>query len=246
LHAPGIVITDKKPKTDNVQKQMAAIKTPEKKNDSAQTPILRSYTQKLSEQRSDSVLQLVYADISRVGKRDTIVLFIPLETISNLIKPETMAVKKNTEAAGARKDSTQVVVKKEEKANTEPTVIPPAADNTKKDSPDSTKKAPSKTVVANSDCKIAATDYDVDKLRIKMLAIDNEDDKVLIARKLFKIKCFTTNQIKALSEVFPKDEGRYKLFDTAYPFVSDSANFSQLGSLLKEQYYINRFNAMVR
>ena len=79
-----------------------------------------------------------------------------------------------------------------------------------------------------------------------MLAVDSDDDKLVVARKLFRIKCFTTKQVKALSEVFPTDEGRYKLFDTAYPFVSDYGNFPQLAGLLTGQYYINRFKAMLR
>ena len=79
-----------------------------------------------------------------------------------------------------------------------------------------------------------------------MMAAENEDDKIFTARKFFRMKCFSTNQIKALSEVFPTDEGRYKLFDTAYPFVSDYGNYPQLSTLLTSQYYINRFSAMIK
>jgi hypothetical protein len=46
--------------------------------------------------------------------------------------------------------------------------------------------------------------------------------------------------------MFRTDEGKYKLFDAAYPFVSDTNNFKDLAGLLSEEYYINRFKAMVR
>ena len=71
------------------------------------------------------------------------------------------------------------------------------------------------------------------------------DDMVTVARKVFKTRCFTVEQIKNLGVLFLKDDGKYKLFDAAYPFVSDSGNFSTLQSLLTDEYYINRFNAMI-
>jgi len=103
-----------------------------------------------------------------------------------------------------------------------------------------------KVVLVNSNCRQFAGSSDVDKIRIKMLGEKDADGQIAEARKVFKIKCFTTVQIKALTELFRTDEGRYKFFDAAYPFVYDSENFSQLIVLLKEEYYINRFKAMVR
>lgn len=100
--------------------------------------------------------------------------------------------------------------------------------------------------VANSDCKSFASDADLDRLRIKMLGEKDADGQIIEARKFFKTKCFSTKQIRTLSELFRNDEGRYKLFDAAYPFVSDTNNFKDLAGLLSDKYYINRFNAMVR
>ena len=78
-----------------------------------------------------------------------------------------------------------------------------------------------------------------------MNAEDNPDDMIVVARKVFKTKCFTTDQVKNLSALFLKDEGRYKFFDTAYPFVSDSYNFGSLESQLTDNYFITRFKAMI-
>ena len=101
-------------------------------------------------------------------------------------------------------------------------------------------------VLLNSDCDRVATDSDVDRLRIQMLKEANDDDRVFAARKVFRTKCFTVKQVTALTELFKDDASRYMFFDAAYPFVYDSGNFKSLIGLLKEEYYINRFKALVR
>jgi hypothetical protein len=102
-----------------------------------------------------------------------------------------------------------------------------------------------KLVIINSDCKAVAWDNDVDKLRIKMLGKD-VDNKINIARKIFKAKCFHSAQIKALTELFGTDQDKYKFLDAAYPFVVDTEEFKQLSYLLTDDYYVKRFRAMVR
>lgn len=102
------------------------------------------------------------------------------------------------------------------------------------------------TTVTNSDCKSFASDSDLDKLRVKLLAENAVDDKLVIARKYFKTKCFSVKQIKALTELFPSDETKYRFFDASYPFVSDTENFSSLEELIENDYYKNRFRAMIR
>ncbi|HVW58979.1 MAG TPA: DUF4476 domain-containing protein [Puia sp.] len=109
--------------------------------------------------------------------------------------------------------------------------------------PDSPSQKSTKLVVMNSDCRNFASDYDVDKLRVKMLDADKDDDKIQTARKIFKTKCFTTKQIRALSEVFTSDAGKYRFFETAYPFVSDD-HFRELTDLLADPVYNGKFRAM--
>jgi hypothetical protein len=103
----------------------------------------------------------------------------------------------------------------------------------------------SRPVIANSDCKNFASEDDFLKLRKKMAAAGNDDDMLSMSKKVFKSKCFTTEQVKNLAVLFLKDEGKYKFFDVAYPFVSDSYNFSTLESQLTDDYYISRFKAMI-
>ena len=95
----------------------------------------------------------------------------------------------------------------------------------------------------NSDCHAFATDYDVDKLRIRMLDADKVDDRLLAARKVFKTKCFNTRQLRALSEVFATDAAKFKFLEAAYPFCSDDA-FPELVSLFSDPVYTGRFRTM--
>jgi len=95
----------------------------------------------------------------------------------------------------------------------------------------------------NSDCHNYATDYDVDKLRVKMLESGQDEDRIKDARKFFKTKCFSTRQIRALSEVFTTDATKFRFLEAAYPFVSDD-HFPELVSLLADPVYSGRFRAM--
>jgi uncharacterized protein DUF4476 len=249
----AIASSQKEYKADSLQRGTVVINKEEKKKDSVQIPQQRVFAEKLYEQKNDSTLKLIYADINKDGKCDTVYMVIPLEE-SVISKQQTDTVKKIAEtivtkkdsARGLPKDTALAVIKQDEKTNAGSLITPKVSDSVKKDSAVAEKKTPSKIFAGNTNCKNTATDYDVDKLRVKMLAVENEDDKIMAARKFFRIKCFSTNQIKALSEVFPTDEGRYKLFDTAYPYVSDYGNYPQLSTLLTSQYYINRFSAMIK
>ncbi|HEX6223886.1 MAG TPA: DUF4476 domain-containing protein, partial [Chryseolinea sp.] len=110
---------------------------------------------------------------------------------------------------------------------------------------DSAKKS-SKLVMVNSDCRAIATNNDVDKLRVKLLQEKDAESRIAAAKKVFKTKCFTADQIKALSELFPYDEQKYEFLEAAYPFVSDTFAFKELVSLLDDPNYVSRFRRMVR
>ena len=103
-----------------------------------------------------------------------------------------------------------------------------------------------KPATHRNNCKETATDKDFLSLRKKMAAETDDDDMVDEARKYFKSKCFTTQQMKNLSALFLDDLGKYKFFDLAYIYVSDIENFSSLQSELKNEYYISRFKAMLK
>ena len=73
------------------------------------------------------------------------------------------------------------------------------------------------TKTTNSDCKDLASNSDFLKIRKRMAAEKDNDAMVLAAKRFFKTKCFSTEQIRNLSFLFLSDEGRYMFFDAAYP-----------------------------
>ena len=98
----------------------------------------------------------------------------------------------------------------------------------------------------NSDCKNLATEDDFYKLRRRLASFKSEDNMVAESAKYFRQKCYTSEQVKFLAVMFMTDEGRYRFFDASYPFISDPKNFHLLESELKDEYYKNRFNAMIK
>lgn len=103
-----------------------------------------------------------------------------------------------------------------------------------------------KLEMINSDCKAMANDDDFLKTRKKMTSQKSDDAMVESAKKLFKQKCYSTEQVKNLSVLFLKDESKYKFYDAVYPFVYDSKSFKQLETTLTDEYYISRFRSMIR
>ena len=229
--------------------------------------IVSSQVKKLFSIKSSEGTDMVFADIVN-GVADTIRLFIAAEKNNEAIQPEKKIIKpaadlqKNEEV---KKDESKVSSTKTTKAG-EPKFIDIELPNPniKKDSAvqisvtaaevnktaqlpvsEKPKENTTKPVMVNSDCKSLATQDDFLKLRKKMAAEGTDEEMVDIAKKVFRSKCFTTEQIKNLSVLFLKDDGKYKFFDAAYPFVSDSNNFSSLETQLSDGYFITRFKAMV-
>lgn len=123
-----------------------------------------------------------------------------------------------------------VVVKKEE------VVAPPVAE-----------PAPKKEIISlpNSNCRDFATEDDLIKLRRKMASQRKDEQMVEEAKKVFRNKCFTSAQLRNLSVTFLTDEGRYRFFDAALPYVTDFVNFKSLGETIQDEYYKRRFIALL-
>jgi hypothetical protein len=100
--------------------------------------------------------------------------------------------------------------------------------------------------MVNSNCRSLATEGDFLKLRKRIAGENDEDGMVTIAKKEFKRNCYSVEQLKNLSYLFLSNTGKYALFDAAYPFTSDTHNFPQLKNLLTDEYFIGRFNAMIK
>lgn len=171
-------------------------------------------------------LGIIFIDESGDGKKDTIQIIIP--------QAKEIADPENRETGQGKKFLDIDTIKQEE-----------AAKLIKEDKDADQSQAAAKTIKKNN-CTSVADETVFFKLRKKMAGIPGDDNMISEARKTFKTKCFSTEQIKNLSALFLSDGGKYKFFDTAYEHVSDIENFSSLQSELKSEYYVNRFKAMLR
>jgi hypothetical protein len=159
-------------------------------------------------------------------------------------KPRPDSASTAQSSATHKKDTTQVVEIHPIPAATNTTV-----ENNRPHPPDSGVSRPAggngkpEVPFINSDCHVFATDYDVDKLRMKMLEAVKEEERISTARKAFRTKCFTTSQLRILSEVFGTDGGRFRFFEAAWPFAAD-AHFRELSNLLTDPAYTAKFKSL--
>lgn len=120
----------------------------------------------------------------------------------------------------------------------------PAADSV--NIPSTSNNQPAAIISTNMNCKKMATEQDFFQLRKKMAAAPSEDEMIMIAQKAFRLKCYSTQQVRNLTVLLLNEEGRYRFLDVAYSGVSDQHNYKTLRNLLTEDYYLRRFDAMLR
>lgn len=178
------------------------------------------------------------------GLKDTVRLFIERDTTLNPVviplvpdTPKAEIVKKDTVAVVEQPKMEEPVVKKEEVVEKKELVTPPVVNE-----PVQKKET---TSLPNSNCKDFATEDDLIKLRRRMASQRKDEQMVDEAKKAFRTKCFTTGQLRNLSALFLTDEGRYRFFDAALPFVTDYSNFKSLGETIQDEYYKKRFIALL-
>lgn len=191
---------------------------------------------KKSESSTTEGFGLVFIDEYENGTKDTIQVIIPNpKPAVNVVKQEPKEEKKFLDIVP---DTTQQV--KEITQEIKKEITPPAETKL------IVNTIPVNKPAVKNNCSEVASENDFFKLRKKMAAETADDDMISEARKYFKTKCFTVLQLKNLSTLFLNDAGKYKFFDAAYTYVSDAENFISLQSEIKDEYYINRFKAMLR
>jgi hypothetical protein len=191
----------------------------------------KPFISKISEEKSTTMYRATYLEQYNYTT-DTIDITIPVEG-AVAVNTRQNQTRKDQEPGNKEKTTTGI-----DEVNTPPVT-------TSATLPDTT-TAKKKIIIMNSDCKNFATENDVDKLRVRLLAAKNIDDKLAAARRYYRTRCFTVQQIKALTELFPSDETKYRFLDLSYAFTSDSGNYFQLEEVISEEYYKNRFKAMIR
>lgn len=225
-----------------------------------------SRVQRRSESSTTEGFGLTFVDIYPDGQMDTIRILIPNPAQNLLAKenvPEPVKEEKKfvelepvdtTEKIPVKEESKQVIdpVKKEV------TKIPEVKEEPKHQQVDQQlkelnketeikeePKRPVAVLTKKNNCKEVAKESDFLRLRKRMAAAHGDEQMISEAKKVFKTQCFTTEQVRNLSALFLRDEGKYKFFDTAYSHVSDAENYGSLESEMKEEYFINRFRAML-
>jgi hypothetical protein len=183
-----------------------------------------------------------------------------VKTPEGEIKKETVVAPAENAATGAvryvgkeeMKDGTVATYEEQDETGKWVTVrilIPPAKQLFKTEPVVEEKKediAPPKVETKKNACKEVAGESDFLKLRRKMAAATSDDGMIAEARKYYKNKCFTTQQLRDLSSLFLSPAGKYNFFDASYGSVSDPAAFASLEAEIRDPYYIKRFQAMLR
>jgi hypothetical protein len=218
-------ITSEEPKGQLIQNSISAViatDTLAKSDDILPTEVVfkKSQVKKYSESSTSEGFGLVFYDINDVGK-DTIRLLIPNPPIIfKTPEQDSLSLIENNlvRVEELRKDSEQQT----------PIVV-----------------AVKNKSAAKSQCKAMASNNDFFKLRKNMASEYTDEGMVAEAKKVFKTKCFTTEQIKNLSALFLTSAGKYQFFDSAYLHVSDEENFSSLELEIKDDYYLKRFKALI-
>ena len=205
----------------------------------AQDPAVVVSTQvgKISEQLSDSVLELVFTDTDPSGKADTIRVSM-IRDFTGKMPADNMPSEKSLTSVVI--DTVSQKEKSDKALVLETPVVQVAETGADK------KITSTGNLNKRAACRQTASDKDMAGLKKRMVPLKDEDDMVTLALKDFKQKCYTTEQVRDLTFVFVRDEGRYKLLDAAYPYVYDPDNFISLESLLSDPYLIHRFKALVK
>jgi len=248
---------EKKTEIVNTNEQKAGDSAEKKSVAQNEEVFKKSQVTKISGANTTDGFESVFIDEYLDGSKDTIRILIPGDKeiiIKEEPKPENK--KEEKKFLDITPDTTQAFnkptpeIKKEEKRKWElfsknkTEVADKPQSETKKEAkkwwPFNKNKAEGTEI---RKCRSVAGNDDFLKLRRRMAAKTNDDGMLDEAKKYFKEKCFTTEQIKNLSSMFLSNAGKYNFFDAAYNYVSDAENYSSLQVELKDEYYVNRFKA---
>lgn len=195
------------------------------KEESATPPTLYkpSVVTRHSESSTTEGFGIVYFDKSDEAT-DTVRILIPASKVKLETATDTTSLV-NTEAKPKTDSLTEPTRKEISNKENEPQPLAPTANKTT--------------------CKSTATEKDFLKLRKRMAAEETDEAMIDEAKKDFKNKCYTVEQIRYLSTLFLTSAAKYQFFDAAYEHVSDKGSFASLGAEIKDEYYAKRFKALI-
>lgn len=238
---PDVVTVVDSSSAGQVVRETADKKTPVETNIGAvsttgESSFKRSVVTRYSESSTTEGFGIVYFD-KQDERMDTIRILIPPSKVKLDDGAQTASlseIEKNVRSSPADNHLSEVQMVEEK----------PEAKTIQEGKPAASNEVSMALPIASS-CKEMASDKDFIKLRKKMVDKDTDEAMIDEAKKVFRSKCFTVEQLRYLSTLFMTSAAKYQFFDASFNYASDKQNFTTLKSEIKDEYYLNRFKALV-
>lgn len=94
-------------------------------------------------------------------------------------------------------------------------------------------------------CPAVASESDFFRLRKKMAGEKESEAMINEAKKEFKGRCFSVDQIRNLGNLFLNEAGKFQFYEVAYPNSSDKNGFAVLQAEFRDPYFVHRFKNLV-
>jgi hypothetical protein len=220
-----------------------------------------THVKKLREVSLKISRKMVFLDIGKNGRADTITLFVYFETADTAMKkrpggepvslkkpspPDPTGVKKN-QLTNKGLDTTDVS-KTVRNRDTDSSVLTKTALKNKNADTSGTSKTPvKKNSPKTTDaimCGQAATESDTEALRSAILKANSEQEKIAVAAGAFTMKCFSVSQVRFLASLLVSDKARYSLMDAAHLHIIDREHFPELVDMLTDKNFQRKFLAL--
>jgi hypothetical protein len=220
-----------------------------------------THVKKLREVSLKISRKMVFLDIGKDRRADTITLFVYFESADAVNKKrpggEPVALKKPLppDSTGAKNipltnkgPDTAELSKKAGNRNTDTSgAARTALKNKDADTFGLNKTLVKKNSVKSADaavCSQAATESDTEALRSAILKANSEQEKIAVAAGAFAIKCFSVSQLRFLASLLVSDKARFGLMDAAHMHIIDRDHFSELVDMLTDKNFQRKFLVM--
>lgn len=235
--ANQVTTTENTEKKDSIKISIPEVFSTTVQQETKETPwvapsksVIQQVNKFISNEGSDYVFEILNSE----GSPDTVRLFISNNGIEKKVNQQTGTIPEKQDIIEIKKpDVQQPVVNNEIKVDPAPQV------------PIINKADSIETIIPNSNCKSIALEDDFIKLRRKMVNEPNDEKMIFEAKKVLKVKCFSTMQIRNLAVLFLTDKGRYLFYEASLPFVTDFSNFRTLEETLTENQYKKLFQELL-
>ena len=175
---------------------------------------------------------MVFLDIGKDGRADTITLFVYFESADTVIKKrpggEPIAIKKPLPPDSTGVKKIQLTNKRLDTTDLSKTIA---------------KKHSAKTTDAPA-CSQTATESDTEALRSAILKANSEQEKIAVAAGAFAVKCFSVSQVRFLASLLVSDKAKYGLMDAAHLHITDRDHFPELVDMLTDKNFQRKFLIM--